>query len=250
MTAEHGDSSLLSTGGAGFDLSDDSLDSLFSQVVSRACARIGTLASVLLIPPDITRYHSRAGFLTVIACRELAKAGIRSTVLPALGTHVPLSADERERMFPGLDSSLFRVHDWRGGITELGRIEQEWVEAAAKGAVSFDWPVQVNRLLCDGGFDLIISLGQVVPHEVIGMANHTKNLFIGTGGKEAIDKSHFAGAAYGMEKMMGRVDTPVRAMLDEGIRRFGGKLPPVLYAQTVISARSDTEAEAAGKPGG
>jgi hypothetical protein len=91
-------------------------------------------------------------------------------------------------------------------------------------------------MLRDGGFDLIVSLGQVVPHEVVGMANHAKNLFVGTGGKEAIDKSHFAGAAYGMEKMMGRTDTPVRAMFDEGMRRYGGMLPPVLYAQTVVSA--------------
>jgi nickel-dependent lactate racemase len=180
--------------------------------------------------------------------------GISVTVMPALGTHIPLSAAERERMFPGLPENVFRVHDWRNDVVELGRIEREWVENATGGAVSYDWPVQVNKLLRDGnrhagGFDLIISLGQVVPHEVIGMANHTKNIFVGTGGKEAIDKSHFAGAAYGMEKMMGRTDTPVRAMFDEGMRRFGGKLPPILYAQTVISARSETEV-AAGKARG
>jgi nickel-dependent lactate racemase len=133
---------------------------------------------------------------------------------------------------------------------ELGRIEREWVENITEGAVSYDWPVQVNKLLRDGGFDLIVSLGQVVPHEVIGMANHAKNLFVGTGGKEAIDKSHFAGAAYGMEKMMGRTDTPVRAMFDEGLRRGGSKLPPVLYALTVLSARSEAEAAAQGKPRG
>jgi nickel-dependent lactate racemase len=93
-------------------------------------------------------------------------------------------------------------------------------------------------------------MGQVVPHEVIGMANHAKNIFVGTGGKEAIDKSHFAGAAFGLERMMGRTDTPVRAMFDEGMLRFGDKLPPILYALTVLSARSENEARAAGKPRG
>jgi nickel-dependent lactate racemase len=153
-------------------------------------------------------------------------------------------------MFPGVPESLFRVHDWRNDVVELDCIEKEWVENVTEGAVSYDWPVQVNKLLRDGGFDLLVSLGQVVPHEVTGMANHAKNLFVGTGGKEAIDKSHFAGAAYGMERMMGRIDTPVRAMFDEGLRRSGGKLPPVLYALTVLSARNETEALACGKARG
>jgi nickel-dependent lactate racemase len=132
---------------------------------------------------------------------------------------------------------------------ELGRIEREWIEKATESAVSYDWPVQVNRMLRDGGFGLIVSLGQVLPHEVTGMANHAKNILVGTGGKEAIDKSHFAGAAYGMEKIMGRTDTPVRAMFDEGLRRYGSNLPPVLYALTVVSPLDETEA-APCKPAG
>jgi len=242
-----GDKTYLSVGDASSDICDSEFDSLFSQVLAQACAETGKVSSVLLLPPDITRFHSRAGLLTVIACRELAKAGIAVTVLPALGTHVPVTAAEREKMFPGVPDSLFRIHDWRNDVTELGRIEKEWVENATEGAVCYDWPVQVNRLLLEGGFDLIISLGQVVPHEVVGMANHAKNLYVGTGGKEAIDKSHFAGAVFGMERMMGRAETPVRAMFDEGVRRYGNKLPPVLYAQTVLSARAEASA---GKPAG
>jgi hypothetical protein len=145
-------------------------------------------------------------------------------------------------MFPCIPRSLFRAHDWRNDVAELGRIEKEWIAKITEGALSCDWPVQVNRLLRDGGFSLIISIGQVVPHEVTGMANHAKNILVGTGGKEAIDKSHFAGAAFGMERIMGRTDTPVRAMLDEGMRRFGDRLPPILYVLTVLSARSETEA--------
>ena len=260
MSVELREKTLLTTGGAALDISDAEAGTLFSQALVQACAEAAaaskpdSISSVLLIPPDITRFHSRAGLLTAIACRELTRAGIAVTVLPALGTHVPLAAAECERMFPGVPQPLFRVHDWRNDVVELGRIEREWIEKTTQGAVHYDWPVQVNKLLLrrgDGGnFDLIVSMGQVVPHEVIGMANHAKNLFVGTGGKEAIDKSHFAGAAYGMEKMMGRADTPVRAMFDEGLRRYSGKLPPVLYALTVLSARGPAEAEAAGKAAG
>jgi nickel-dependent lactate racemase len=239
----------LSEGGAASDFTDAEIDSLFSRVLSQVCAELGKVSSVLLIPPDITRFHSRAGFLTGIAYRDLTKAGIAVKVLPALGTHIPLTAAECERMFPNVPQSVFLIHDWRNDVVELARIKRDWVEKTTEGAVSYDWPVQVNKALRDGGFDLIVSLGQVVPHEVIGMANHAKNLFVGTGGKEAIDKSHFAGAAFGMEKMMGRTDTPVRAMFDEGLRLSSGMLPPLLYALTVISARSETEAAASGKPG-
>jgi nickel-dependent lactate racemase len=236
------DKTFLSEGGETSDLGDNEIRSLFSQVLAQACAELGRVSSVLLIPPDITRFHSRAGFLTEIAYRHLSKAGITVRILPALGTHIPLNAAERERMFSDIPQSLFLIHDWRNDVVELARVKRRWVEKVTGGAVSYDWPVQVNKVLRDGGFDLIVSLGQVVPHEVIGMANHSKNLFVGTGGKEAIDKSHFAGAAFGMEKIMGRTDTPVRAMFDEGLRLSNRMLPPVLYALTVISARGESEA--------
>jgi nickel-dependent lactate racemase len=234
-----------SRGGAALDISDGEADALFSGALAQALADTGK-GLALLIPPDVTRFHSRAGFLTDVAYRELSKAGIAVTVLPALGTHVALTAPELARMFPHTPASLFRAHDWRKDVVELGRIEKEWIAKATQGAVNYDWPVQVNKLLRDGGFSLIVSLGQVVPHEVIGMANHAKNIFVGTGGKEAIDKSHFAGAAFGMERMMGRADTPVRAMFDEGMRRFGDKLPPILYVLTVLSARGEAESATQG----
>jgi nickel-dependent lactate racemase len=232
----------VSNGGIHVDLSDRELDRIFSGALSEISAALGGLSRVLILPPDITRFHSRAGFFTDIACRELAGAAV--TVMPALGTHMAMTEKELARMFPGTPGDKFRVHRWREDVVELGRIEAGWVEKAAAGAVRYDWPVQVNRLLRDGGFSLIISIGQVVPHEVAGMANHAKNIFVGTGGKEAIDKSHFAGAAYGMERMMGRLDTPVRALFDEGFRRFGDQLPPVLWVLTVMGPRSK---EAAGE---
>ena len=235
---------LAGKGGKGLDLSDEEIDALFTEALHRALEETKGSGPVLILPPDITRFHSRAGFLTDLAARELGPR--LGAVMPALGTHMAQTNDELRRMFPKTPLSLFRVHDWRNDVVTLGRIEAAWVEKATEGKVKYDWPVQVNKLLRDGGFSMILSPGQVVPHEVIGMANHTKNLFVGTGGKEAIDKSHFAGACYGMERMMGRADTPVRALFDEGIKRFGNQIPPVLFALTVIGPRSVEEAEKAG----
>jgi nickel-dependent lactate racemase len=216
------------------------MEGLLREALSKALAEGKNPGPVLVLPPDITRFYSRAGFLTDIAYSELGSR--LGAVMPALGTHTAMTGDELKRMFPRTPAEKFLVHDWRRDVVELGRLEADWVEKTTEGKVSYDWPVQVNKLLCDGGFSLIVSIGQVVPHEVIGMANHTKNLFVGTGGKEAIDKSHFAGATFGMEKMMGRIDTPVRSMFDEGFRRFGdhrsgGKLPPVLFVLTVVGPR-------------
>jgi nickel-dependent lactate racemase len=244
---------LIAQGSPDLDLSDRQLDELFSGALGRTLDEVGGSAPVLLLPPDGTRYHSKAGFLTDVAARELVRAegGDRlGAVMPALGTHMAMTAEELKRMFPGTPLDRFRPHDWRRDVVELGRLEAPWVEAATGSAVAYDWPVQVNKALRDGGYGLIVSLGQVVPHEVVGMANHLKNLFVGTGGKEAIDKSHFAGAAFGMEKMMGRADTPVRAMFDEGWKRCGAALPPVLYALTVVGRRTDEQAALAGAPRG
>jgi nickel-dependent lactate racemase len=239
---------LEARGGAGEDLSDKEIDSIFTGALSRAMDLVKGKGPVLVLPPDITRFYSRAGFLTDIAARELGSR--LGAVMPALGTHMAMTTEEQRRMFPLTPKNLFRVHDWRNDVVTLGRIEGSFVEKVTEGKVRYDWPVQVNKLLIEGGFSMIISPGQVVPHEVIGMANHTKNLFVGTGGKEARDKSHFAGASFGMERMMGRADTPVRALFDEGFKRYEHKLPPVLFALTVISPRSDEEAEKADKPKG
>jgi nickel-dependent lactate racemase len=229
-------------GGADIDIGNQELEELFNGALSQALADINAAGKVIILPPDITRYHSRAGFLTEIAAKQLdEKLG---AVLPALGTHTPMNDAEISRMFGTTTKEKFLVHDWRNGVTELGRLEEGFVEKVTDGKVKYDWPVQVNkRLLKDGqesgDFSLVLSIGQVVPHEVAGMANHGKNIFVGTGGKEAIDKSHFAGAAYGMERIMGRANTPVRALFDEGLKRFSPLMPPILWALTVIGARKD-----------
>ena len=171
--------------------------------------------------------------------RQMLDYGTRITdVLPALGTHTPMTPGQIDRMYPGIPHDLFRVHDWREGVETLGRIPADEVRAISEGAVAYDWPAQVDRLLLEPGIDLILSLGQVVPHEVVGMANHNKNIFVGTGGPEGINKSHYVGAAYGMERIMGRADTPVRRLFDYASEHFARHLP-IVYALTVVGADDD-----------
>lgn len=196
-----------------------------------AMNKLGTRRKVLAIPPDYTRLHSKAGILTSFAWEYYGDALI--DVLPALGTHVAMTPDEISDMFPKVPHKLFRVHDWRNDVVTLGVVPGTYISDITEGRITYDWPAQVNKLLIEGGHDLILSIGQVVPHEVIGMANYNKNIFVGTGGSEGINKSHFIGAAYGMERIMGRANNPVRKVLNYASANFAKDLP-IIYIQTVI----------------
>jgi len=196
---------------AGSPATDFSSDEL-KAAVRRTLDALGERQRVLALPPDITRVHSRAGEITRLVYDYYGDR--LKAVLPAIGTHVPMTPSEIEHMFPGVPHALFHVHDWRNGIVTLGEVPGEYVKQQSGGLVDFPWPAQVDKMLVEGGFDLILSIGQVVPHEVIGMANYTKNVFVGTGGREGINKSHFLGAVYGMEKLMGRADNPVRRVMN------------------------------------
>ena len=196
-----------------------------------ALDKLGPKRKVLIVPPDFTRFHSQAGMLTEMVWEYYGDAV--TDILPALGTHVAMSETELTTMFGNIPHSLFRVHNWRTDIVTLGEVPAEFVQKVSENQVDFCWPAQVNKLLVEGNFDLILSIGQVVPHEVIGMANYNKNIFVGTGGKEGINKSHFLGAAYGMERIMGRADNPVRKVLNYASEHFATHLP-IVYVHTVV----------------
>ncbi len=213
-----------------------SVDTAFSaedlkQGLFEALQKIGAKQKVLAIPPDFTRFPSRAGELTEFAWQFYGEK--LTDILPALGTHTPMTDEQISHMFGKTPRNLFREHDWRKDVVTLGVVPAEYVKEVSEGAVDYEWPAQVNRLLIEGGFDLILSIGQVVPHEVVGMANYNKNIFVGTGGSEGINKSHFIGAAYGMEKMMGRANTPVRKVFNYASEKISAELP-IVYIQTVV----------------
>ncbi len=204
--------------------------------VETVMGSFGDRQKVLILPPDITRAHSGAGMITGMLWERLGKRV--TDILPALGTHVAMDPGEISRMFGNVPRSLFREHRWRTDIEELGRVPSSFVSEVTGGRLTFDYPVQVNRLLASGGHDLIISVGQVVPHEVTGMANYNKNVFVGCGGSEAINKSHFIGAVHGIENILGTADNPVRAVLNRASELAAPRLP-LMYILTVVAPDSD-----------
>jgi len=203
-----------------------------------ALKKLGERKRVLAVPPDFTRFHSKAGEFSEYAWDFYGDA--LTDVLPALGTHKAMSDHEIATMFGATPRDLFRVHDWRNDVVTLGEVPSEFMLEVSEGKLDYTWPAQVNKLIRDGDHDLILSIGQVVPHEVVGMANGNKNIFVGTGGSVGIHRSHFLGAVYGMERMMGRAETPVRRVLNYASEHFAKNLP-IVYVQTVVAKNAAGE---------
>lgn len=196
-----------------------------------AYEKLGVKNKVLAIPPDFTRFHSKAGELTQYTYQYYKDK--LTDILPALGTHFPMTEEELTIMYGDVPKNLFRVHKWKEDLHTLGIVPSEFIYEVSEGKLNYEWPAQVNKLLVEGGHDLILSIGQIVPHEVVGMAGYNKNVFVGTGGREGINKSHYLGAVYGMERMMGRADTPVRRVLNYASDNFATHLP-IIYVLTVV----------------
>jgi len=196
-------------------LDDADVDGLLERLV----AELGPLRRLLLVPPDLSRLHSGAGEFTVRLWNRLHRDA-HVEILPAIGTHRPMTSAELEAMYPGVPHDRFLTHDWRKGLVRLGKIEAEFVREISDGAVDYSVVSEIARPIVDGRWDAVVSIGQLVPHEVVGIANHNKNVLVGCGGPDFINKSHFLGAVVGMERIMGRAETPVRELFNEAERRF------------------------------
>jgi len=218
-------------GGPDRELTSDELRDLFLG----ALEKVGKRSKVLAIPPDHTRVASRAGELTRHAWKYYGPGFC--AILPALGTHRAMSSEQLVSMFGEIPSALFHAHKWREDVETIGVVPRDFIREQSEGRLDYDWPAQVNRLVSRGQFDLVLSLGQVVPHEVIGMANYNKNILVGTGGPDSINRSHYLGAVYGMERIMGRADNPVRRVLNYAASHFLASLP-IVYVLTVVSRNS------------
>ena len=196
------------------------------------------LKKVLILPPDFTRMYSGAGKITAIYY-ELLKDKCQVDIMPALGTHVPMTQEEWVAFFgEGVPFDRMLVHNWRTDVIKIGEVPASFVSEVSEGLVNTSVDVEVNRCIMDPSYDLILSIGQVVPHEVVGMANYSKNIFVGCGGSSMINSSHMLGAFYGMERIMGKDFSPVRRVFDYAQENFLDKVP-LVYVLTTTTNKGD-----------
>ena len=207
-------------------------DEQIQTLINQALQAYGSIQKLLIIPPDITRINSYAGQIACMLYRMLPDVQI--DIMPALGTHIPMSDEELSHMYPDIPKERILIHRWRDDVVKIGEVPAEFVSEVSEGRMTTVLPVEVNKRLLDKSYDLILSVGQVVPHEVVGMANFNKNIFVGCGGSKMINCSHYLGALYGMERMMGRDNTPVHKVFDYAEKHFAMNIP-LMYLLTVTT---------------
>ncbi|MBR4186727.1 MAG: DUF2088 domain-containing protein [Clostridia bacterium] len=216
-------------------LTDDSLRQAVSETLRHAAA---DAKRILILPPDFTRMYSGAGRITAMIIDEIGDRA-RIDVMPALGTHAPMTREECEAFFLGrVKYEDLIVHNWRTDVVKIGEVPASFVREVSEGLVDTAIDVEVNRRIVSGEYDCILSVGQVVPHEVVGMANYSKNIFVGCGGSSMINSSHMLGAFYGLERIMGRDFSPVRRIFDYAEEHFLRDVP-LTYLLTCTTNTGD-----------
>ncbi|AGC69482.1 hypothetical protein Cst_c25250 [Thermoclostridium stercorarium subsp. stercorarium DSM 8532] len=227
---------IIRIAGANNGITDDELREIVDEVLGEAGKQ--PLKKILLLPPDFTRMHSGAGKITAMIYSKL-KDSVQVDIMPALGTHDPMTREQVKVFFEGMvPYEEVLVHNWREDVVKIGEVPASYVAEVSEGLINDPLPVEINKRLLDPSYDLILSIGQVVPHEVVGMANYTKNILVGCGGKDTINRSHILGAVFGMERIMGKDHSPVRKVFDYAQEHFLNSLP-LVYILTVTTASHD-----------
>jgi len=181
--------------------------------------------SVLVLTPDATRTCPLPLLITALADTVGRQAG-RLDFMVALGSHTPMSEaqilalygiteERRTREFP---RSRFLNHRWDlgGTLTPLGTIGTEEIEELTGGLFREEVTVDLNRAALE--YDLILVLGPVFPHEVVGFSGGDKYLFPGISGGKFLHFFHWLGAVITCWDTIGYKDTPVRRLVERAAR--------------------------------
>lgn len=113
------------------------------------------LKNVLIIPPDFTRFHSNAGFITNVYYHALTENGVNVDILPALGTHVPVTEEEIDLMFGDIPYDRFLVHNWRKDVVEVGQVPAEFKSTWLGNKSVY----RTRMAIADGGELLVLAPG-------------------------------------------------------------------------------------------
>jgi nickel-dependent lactate racemase len=179
---------------------------------------------VLVLTPDATRTCPLP--MMVRSVQEvIGKRSARLDFMVALGTHTPLARkhildlygiDGCEKMFSGSD---FFNHEWGRpeSFAQIGTFSQKEVEALSEGRLSEEVPIVINGKILE--YDLILIVGPVFPHEVVGYSGGAKYLFPGISGGDFLHFFHWLGAVITCKKIIGIKDTPVRRAIDKAMNK-------------------------------
>ena len=176
----------------------------------------------------------------------LREAGAETTILVALGTHPPLpDAVLREHLGPAAFADGVRVlnHAWDDpdAVFSVGMLSADEVGELSGGLLAETVDLRVNKAIRDA--DRMIFLHPVFPHELVGFSGGSKYLFPGISGPEMIDIVHWLGALCTSGKVIGKIDTPSRRVLDGA----AAKMPLPMHGLSFVYHRGEVMALEAGE---
>src|SRR5436190_13854529 len=191
-------------------------------ILAQAFLTIAPGARVLAIIPDKTR-DDNTDLLFPLAAELLAARGVAQfDALIAQGTHVPMTEAEKltkigaqERAsVPGLGQIFDHRWDDPAELVTIGELPAERVRELTGGLLDRSVRLTINRRLGPGVYDTVLIFGATVPHEVAGFAGGAKYFFPGVAGPELTHATHWLGALATIERVIGRVETPTRHMIE------------------------------------
>jgi nickel-dependent lactate racemase len=211
-------------------------------IVRGALGDVRAGVRVLAVIPDKTR-DDNTDLLFPMISEELASRGAGAfDALVAQGTHPPMTdAEKRAKIGAGaapmpLLGTVFDHHwDRPAELLTLGTLSRAETASLTGGLMADDVPVQLNARLAPGAYDLILVIGAVVPHEVAGFAGGAKYFFPGVAGPELTHMTHWLGALATIERVIGRVETPTRHVIEAA----ADKIATPVIGFTSVSTRRD-----------
>jgi nickel-dependent lactate racemase len=169
---------------------------------------------VLIVADDYTRTTPIQKILPRLTS-ELEDFGIESEgikILVALGTHRPMTKEEMERKFGKGILERYSVlnHNWwdSSQLSYLGETER-------------GTPIFVNRMAKE--VDLIIGIGQIVPHRVSGLSGGGNIVQPGICGEETTGKTHWLSAQFKGSEILGKIENPVKEEIERVAQKAGLK---------------------------
>jgi lactate racemase len=212
-------------------------------IVEQALLDIPAGARVLAIIPDKTRDDNTHLLFPVAAAILAAKGAAKLDALVAQGTHSPMSAAEKfakigggENKIPNLGMIFNHCWDRPDELVTIGELPASEVEQLTGGLFSEPIPLQLNYLAASRGYDTILIFGATVPHEVAGFAGGAKYFFPGISGPELTHKTHWLAALATIEKIIGRIETPTRHMIEAAADRIDAQ---IINFTSVVSRTED-----------
>jgi lactate racemase len=231
---------IVGSGAPELDLSPSELRA----IVAEALSGVARGERVLAILPDKTR-DDNTDTLFPFAAEILGARGVaRFDALVAQGTHAPMNESEkraktglREGSPPNAPVQIYDHHwDKAEELVTLGELSAARVGELTGGLLEQAIDVNLNRRLAPGAYDTVLVFGATVPHEVAGFAGGAKYFFPGVAGPDLTHATHWLGALASIERVIGRVETPTRRMIEAAAEFVPAR---VISLNTVVTREDD-----------